>query len=58
MSTVSNFARIKAAIVLIILMFLSIAPIPITSGIGLYVVIFRPNWFKNLVINIYADKTD
>ncbi|WP_347989405.1 hypothetical protein [Methylomonas sp. AM2-LC] len=58
MSRVSKFARIKAGIVLIILMFLSIAPIPISSGIGLYVVIFRPNWFKELVINIYADKTN
>jgi hypothetical protein len=31
-------------------------PIPITSTIGLLIVIFRPNWFKRLVDTIYADK--
>ncbi len=58
MNRVSNLSRIKTAIVLIILMFLSIAPIPLTSTIGLYIVIFRPNWFQKLVENIYADKKD
>ena len=56
MNAVSSWARIKCAIVLIILMVLSIIPVPITSTIGLLVVIFRPVWFKNLVDDIYADK--
>jgi hypothetical protein len=39
-------------------MIFSVGPIPITSTIGLLVVIFRPTWFKKLVDNIYADKSD
>jgi len=57
MKAVSVFARIKCAIVLIIFMSMSVIPmLPITSTIGLFVVIFRPRWFKKLVDNIYADK--
>ena len=52
----STVARIKTALVLIVLMVVSIVPIPITSTIGLLIVIFRPNWFKELVDTIYADK--
>ncbi|MDO9212411.1 MAG: hypothetical protein Q7U23_01095 [Methylococcales bacterium] len=58
MNTTSNWLRIKCAIVLIIFMIFSVSPIPITSTIGLFVVIFRPHWFKKLVDNIYADKQD
>lgn len=58
MNTTSNWLRIKCAIVLIIFMIFSVSPIPITSTIGLLVVIFRPHWFKKLVDNIYADKND
>lgn len=58
MNTTSNWLRIKCAIFLIIFMIFSVSPIPITSTIGLFVVIFRPHWFKKLVDNIYADKSD
>jgi len=56
MNRVSSFARIKCGLVFIVLMVFSVGPIPITSSIGLYVVIFRPNWFKRLVDTVYADK--
>ncbi len=52
----SSWTRIKTGLVLIILMLTSVVPFPITSSLCLYVVIFRPDWFKNLVENIYADK--
>ncbi|TAK61070.1 MAG: hypothetical protein EPO18_15210 [Methylobacter sp.] len=49
-------ARIKCALVLIIF---SLIPIlPVTGTIGLFIVIFRPIWFKKLVDNVYADKND
>ncbi|MDD2759299.1 MAG: hypothetical protein PHH11_03275 [Methylomonas sp.] len=51
----SNIARIKCAFVLFIFMIISIGPIPITSTIGLFVVVFRPGWFKKLVDTIYSD---
>ena len=56
MNRVSSWTRIKCAIVFIVLMIFSIGPVPVTSTIGLYVIIFRPNWFKKLVLTIYADK--
>jgi hypothetical protein len=58
MNAVSSWTRIKCAIVLIAFMIFSVVPIPITSTIGLLVVIFRPIWFKKLVDNIYVDKND
>jgi hypothetical protein len=58
MNAVSNWARIKCAIVFIVFIIFSVGPIPITSTIGLLVVIFRPTWFKKLVDDIYADKND
>ena len=56
MNAVSSWTRIKCAIVFIVFMVFSVGPVPITSAIGLFVVIFRPIWFKKLVDTIYADK--
>jgi hypothetical protein len=57
MKAVSVVARIKCALVLLVLMSSSIIPmLPITSTLGLFIVIFRPLWFKKLVDNVYADK--
>jgi len=55
MKTVSLSARIKCAFVLIILTIVGLGPFPVTSAIGLFIVIFRPKWFKNHVDNIYAE---
>ena len=49
-------ARIKCGLVLMVFMLIPI--FPITSTIGLFVVIFRPHWFKQLVDTVYADKGD
>jgi len=54
MKAVSIIARIKCALVLLV--FMSIPMLPITSTIGLFIVIFRPLWFKKLVDKVYADK--
>jgi hypothetical protein len=56
MLAVSIVARIKCALVLIIFMLIPI--LPITGTIGLFILIFRPIWFKKLVDNVYADKND
>jgi len=56
MIKVSVAARIKCALVLIIFMLIPL--LPITTTIGLFIVIFRPIWFKKLVDNVYADKDD
>ena len=56
MIAASIVARIKCALVLIIFMLIPI--LPVTGTIGLFIVIFRPIWFKNLVDNVYADKND
>ncbi|WNB77458.1 hypothetical protein [Methylomonas koyamae] len=51
----STVARLKCAAVFVVFIIFSIGPIPITSALGLYVVIFRPRWFKELVAKVYAD---
>jgi hypothetical protein len=53
--TASSLSRIKCGLVLLVFMLFSVSPIPITSAIGLWVVIFRPQWFKQLVDRVYAD---
>jgi hypothetical protein len=53
--TASSLSRIKCGLVLLVFMLFSVSPIPITSAIGLWVVIFRPRWFKQLVDRVYAD---
>ncbi len=47
--------RIKLLIVLILLTLLGIGPMPVTSVIGIYIVLFRPAWFKQLVLNLYNE---
>jgi hypothetical protein len=53
MNTGAFFTRLKCAIVLLLFAVLGLGPFPITSLLGVYVVIFRPQWFKNLVAKIY-----
>ncbi|WAK04085.1 hypothetical protein [Methylobacter sp. YRD-M1] len=48
--------RIKCVFTLLLLMILDIGPIPITAAMGLFIVLFRPLWFKNLVDTIYSGK--
>ena len=45
--------RIATALALVVLAIIGIGPIPTTSLITIYVVIFRPRWFKHLVDTIY-----
>jgi hypothetical protein len=52
----SLMARIQCALVLIIFMLIPV--IPITGTIGLFILIFRPVWFRKLVDKVYADKDD
>ncbi len=55
MKAATSWARIKCALVFMVLM---IIPLPVTSTMGLLIVIFRPDWFKKLVDTIYADKDE
>jgi len=45
--------RILCLLALIILSIVEIGPIPISPVILIYVVLFRPAWFYDLVIKIY-----
>lgn len=53
MTTASLSTRIKCTLVLLAFTVLGLGPVPITSVLGMIVVIFRPRWFKNLVDRIY-----
>jgi len=51
----NNFAlRIKCIVVLLFLMVLEIGPIPVFAIVGLFVVLFRPRWFIELVDALYG----
>lgn len=52
----STRVRIICALILLVFSVLGVGPIPITSTIGLFVVIFLPVWFKQLIDDLYADK--
>ncbi|MGZ5576126.1 MAG: hypothetical protein ACXWEV_04540 [Methylobacter sp.] len=45
--------RILCILALIAISILEISPIPITPVLLIYVVLFRPPWFYELVIKIY-----
>ena len=45
--------RIKYTLVFLLLMIVDIGPIPITAALGLYVVLYRPRWFINIVDTLY-----
>jgi hypothetical protein len=47
--------RIKLLIVLILLTVLGLGPMPLTSVIGIYIVIRRPAWFKDVVLKLYGE---
>jgi hypothetical protein len=55
MSHNAAFARIKWTIVLLLFMMLDILPVPVIGLILLYVLLFRPIWFKNAILEIYMD---
>ncbi|MGR9088119.1 MAG: hypothetical protein ACU841_13730 [Gammaproteobacteria bacterium] len=48
--------RSKIVIVLVLLTILGIGPVPLTSVIGIYIAIFRPAWFKDLVLRLYSER--
>lgn len=56
MNAISNQARLIAALALIVFAFLGLGPVPITSTIGMFIVIFRPKWFKKFVDTVYTGK--
>jgi hypothetical protein len=55
MNPVSFAARVKTILVLLLFAVIGLGPIPVTSTVGLLIVIFRPRWFKDLVERIYAE---
>lgn len=47
--------RIKLLIALILLTVLGIGPMPVTSVVGIYIVLFKPLWFKRMVLKLYEE---
>lgn len=48
--------RIIYLIILVIITLIEIGPVPITPIFLIWVVLFRPNWFYELVLKIYRKK--
>jgi len=54
MNHAAFFIRLKCFLVLLLLMIADIAPIPVLGFILMFILLFRPRWFKELVDAIYA----
>ncbi len=48
------FWRVKWLLVLLTIGCLEIMPIPVTDSILIYILLFRPNWFKGVVDKLYS----
>lgn len=58
MSHNTVFARIKWIILLLLVMLLDTLPVPVLGFVILYVLLFRPLWFKHAVQEIYNNRAD
>lgn len=47
--------QVKCILVLLLLSIIGMGPIPVTSTIGIIVVIFKPAWFKRVVDELYSN---
>ncbi|AEG01205.1 hypothetical protein Metme_2824 [Methylomonas methanica MC09] len=52
----SLFWRIKWLLILFVLLLIDIGPFPLTALICLYIVLFRPRWFKQFVSRLYPQE--
>lgn len=48
--------RIKVLIVLVLFTIMGVGPVPVTSVIDIYIALFRPAWFKELVLKLYGEE--
>lgn len=53
-STISDHPRIKAFASLLALFIIDILPIPVTPVIAIFIILLRPRWFLDIVLNVYA----
>jgi len=56
MSYYANVARIKWIIIVLLISILDFFPIPVMGLVILFVLIFRPIWFRDAVLEIYDIK--
>lgn len=50
------FIRFLCLVGLLLLAIIEIQPIPITTLTAIYILLFRPYWFKNLIDKVYSSK--
>lgn len=46
--------RLKAFACLLSLFIIDIAPVPVTPVVAFFIIVSRPKWFLNVVLNVYA----
>lgn len=54
MSTQTSFTRFKWFVIILLLTIVEIGPIPLMGLTLLYILAFRPRWFKDLIDRIYS----
>ena len=50
------FIRFLCLAGLLLLAIIEIQPVPITTLTAIYILLFRPYWFKNLIDQVYSNK--
>ena len=50
------FTRLMCLVALLFLVLIEILPIPFTALTSIYILLFRPYWFKKLVDRVYSSK--
>jgi hypothetical protein len=54
MSEQASFARLKWFVIILLLTIVEIGPVPLMGMTLLYILAFRPRWFKDLIGRIYS----
>ncbi len=54
MSTQATITRLKWFFIILLVTIIEIGPVPLIGLTMLYIVSFRPRWFKDLIDRIYS----
>lgn len=54
MSNDSFFLRVKWFLIILLMTIIEIGPVPLLGLTFLYILAFRPHWFKDLIDRLYS----
>jgi hypothetical protein len=54
MKTKSFFWKLKWLVIILLMFALDFSPVPVSASVFLYVFLFKPLWFKEVIDRLYA----